>query len=131
MGDSDGDAGVESKSTDRPPRPDIRAVNDQTTSAPAATPSAGRDTLLVSIAINADASKVKAQSRKRWAEKAKRAGVRLPWSVTWSIIRGVNQHWIPTRWQPYLVTPLPTHPQSLPSVLLCASVFQNPSLLDT
>jgi hypothetical protein len=70
MGDSDGDAGVESKRIDRPPRPDIRAVNDQTTSAPAAAPSARRDTLLASIANKTDASKVEARARK--------AGLRRP-----------------------------------------------------
>jgi hypothetical protein len=27
-----------------------------------------------------------------WAEKTNLAGVRLPWSVTWSVIRSINQH---------------------------------------
>jgi hypothetical protein len=76
------------------------------------------------------ASKVAAQPRK--------GGLRRPrsvtWSVTWSVIRSINQRWVPHDWKTCLVTHRLTHPRSSPlcsSVLLCASVFQDPSLLDT
>ena len=57
----------------------------------------------------------KHKQKQGWAQKAGRVGVRLPWSVTWSVTCSI----VPPDWQPYLVTHLPTHPQSLPCVPLC------------
>jgi hypothetical protein len=61
------------------------------------------------------ASKVAAQPRK--------GGLRRPrsvtWSVTWSVIRSINQRWVPHDWKTCLVTHRLTHPRSSP---LCSSV---------
>ena len=58
-------------------------------------------------------------SKEGWAQTIKRAGVRSPWSVTWSKICCIDQRCVPPDWKPHPVTCLLTHHPSFP---LCSSV---------
>gem|GEM_PF-7001304 len=82
MGDSDGDAGVEGKSTDLCTPSHTRAVNDQTTIRTCCHPVRRQGHL-----ARVDRNQCRRwQSRSThadgWADKTKRADLRLPWSAT-------------------------------------------------
>jgi hypothetical protein len=78
MGDSDGDAGVEGKSTDLCTPSHTRAVNDQTTSSPAVTPSAMRDARARVDRNQRRCEQSRSTHADGWAQKTRRAGVGLP-----------------------------------------------------